>query len=133
MILDKANEPITAYPVRLGDDGYGGRAPTHLDQNGVPLTPTVFMAFAIPVGFAGAGWAINSKITAQGWADVNRVRLIFRPVNGKAPIEKWSHLEFLGQEWTVQETPRLIRGLRRSQDYVTATVEVRGDLPPGAG
>lgn len=130
MILDKADEPIKAYPVRLGDDGYGGRVPTHLGADGKPLAPVEFKAFAIPVGFSGAGWAINSKLTSQGWADVNRVRLIFKPINGKAPMEKWSHLEFWGQEWSVQEVPRLIRGLRRTQDYVMATVELKGDLPP---
>jgi hypothetical protein len=128
MILDKAPELIKAYPIRQADDGYGGLAPTHLDVNGVPMTPVEFYAFAIPVGFSGAGWAINSKITAQGWADVNRVRLIFKPVNGLVPMDKWSHLEFSGQEWTVQEVPRLIKGTRRSQDYVTATVELKGDL-----
>lgn len=131
MILDKANELIKAFPLRQADDGYGGLAPTHLGTDGLPMAPLLFNAFAIPVGFSGAGWAINSKITAQGWADVNRVRLIFRPINGQVPIHKWSHLEFWNQEWSVQEVPRLIRGLRRSQDYVTATVELKGDRPPG--
>ncbi|MEU9871109.1 hypothetical protein AB0C87_24980 [Actinomadura sp. NPDC048021] len=125
-ILDKANEEVRAYPIRYADDGYGGTYPTHLDETGTPLTPTIFKAFILPVGFAGAGWAIDSRITAQGWADVNRVRLIFKPINGQVPTDKWGRLEFRGSEWTVQEDPRIFRGFRRSQDYVTMTAELLG-------
>lgn len=122
MILDRANEDITAYPIVMADDGYGGQKPTK-----GPI-PTVFKAFAVPVGFSGAGWAINSKLQSQGFADVSRVRLLFKPVNGAVPLDRWAHVEFQGQEWTVQEEPRLIKGLHRRQDHVTVTVELRGDL-----
>jgi hypothetical protein len=120
VILDRANEEITAYPVVLVDDGYGGQKPAP------GPTPTTFRAFATPVGFSGAGWAINSKLQSQGFADVNRVRLLFKPINGGVPLDRWSHLEFQGQEWTVQEEPRLIKGLHRRQDHVTVTVELKG-------
>lgn len=128
MILDKAPETVTAYPVRLADDGYGGKSPSHLDAQGQPLPAVTFKAFAIPVGFSGAGWAINSKLESQGWADVNRVRLIYKPINGTPAMDKWSRVEFAGQVWTAQEVPRLIKGARRRQTYVTVTVELKGDL-----
>ncbi|MEU5878184.1 hypothetical protein [Spirillospora sp. NPDC047279] len=125
-ILDKANEEVKAYPIRYADDGYGGKTPTHLDANGDPLPSVVFKSFILPVGFSGAGWAIDARITAQGWADVNRVRLIFKPVNGQVPTDKWGRLEFRGQAWTVQEDPREYVGLRASQRYVTLTAELMG-------
>jgi len=127
-ILDKAPEQIRAYPIYYRDDGYGGTVPSHLDENGIPLPYVEFKAFALPVGFAGAGWAINSKLTAQGWADVNRVRLIYKPVNGTSGSEKWGRLEFWNQAWTAQEVPRLIKGTRPSMSYVSLTVELLGDL-----
>jgi hypothetical protein len=122
VIIDKANTDVTAYPVELVDDGYGGQEPS-VDVN----NPITFKAFAFSVGFSGAGWAINSKLTAQGWADVDRVRLIFRPVPGFT-LKRWARVEFDGREWTVQEEPRFTKGFRRQQDYFTATIELRGDL-----
>lgn len=121
-ILDKANEVVRAYQIIYADDGYSGTYPTYDETSYVE-----FKAFVLPVGFAGAGWAIDARITAQGWADVNRVRLIFKPLDGSVPTEKWGRLEFRGQLWTVQEVPRLFRGLRRSQDYVSMTAELLGD------
>lgn len=127
-ILDRANEVVRAYPIYYADDGYGGTYPTHKDDAGNPLPYVEFKAFVLPVGFAGAGWAIDARITAQGWADVNRVRLIFKPLpDGDVPVDKWGRLEFRGQLWTVQEVPRLFRGFRRSQDYVSLTAELLGD------
>lgn len=122
MILDKANTEVTAYPVVPVDDGYGGQEPSADLAN-----PVTFKAFALSVGFSGAGWAINSKLEAQGWANVDRVRLIFRPVPDFT-LKRWARVEFNGREWTVQEEPRKVKGFRRSQDYFTATVELRGDL-----
>ncbi|QFG25450.1 hypothetical protein [Actinomadura sp. WMMB 499] len=126
-ILDKANEVVRAYPIRMADDGYGGTYPTFEDEAGNPLPYVEFRAFILPVGFAGAGWAIDSRITAQGWADVNRCRLIFKPLGGSVPTDKWGRLEFRGQLWTVQEDPRIFQGLRPSQSYVSLTAELMGD------
>jgi hypothetical protein len=129
MILDRAPEPIKAFPIRMTDDGYGGLQPTYLDENGEPLTPVEFDSFALPVGFSGAGWAINSKLVSQGWSDVNRVRLIYKPTPVLlSTVEKWSRLEFWNQAWTAQEVPRHVRGVRASQQYVSLTVELLGDL-----
>lgn len=122
MILDKANEDVIAYPVIYEDDGYGGKTPKADLEN-----PVTFRAFCIPVGFSGAGWAINSKLQAQGFAEVARVRVITKPVNGVAPSARWAHLDFQGRRWTIQEDPRLIKGLRRQQDVVVMTVELMGD------
>jgi hypothetical protein len=118
MILNRANEDVTYYPVVAIDDGYGGTQP----GKGAPKT---FKAFAQPVGFSGAGWAINSKIEGQGWADVARYRLVFKPIDD---IHKWSIVEFQGREWTIVEDPRFTRGFRPNQNFMTATVELRGDV-----
>lgn len=126
-ILDKAPEEVKAYPVRFVDDGYGGTKPTHLDDEGNPLPPVVFKAFVLPVGFAGAGWAVDARISAQGWADVSRIRLIFKPVNGSVPTRKWGRLEVRDQLWTVQEDPRHFIGTRPSQTYVSVTAELLGE------
>jgi hypothetical protein len=118
MILDKANETVTAYERVEVDDGYGGTKPA----KGNPFT---FKAFAFPVGFAGAGWAINSKIEGQGWADVARYRLVFKPVPN---VHKWSHVVFQNREWSIVEDPRFSRGFRTAQDHMSVTVELRGDV-----
>lgn len=123
MILDKIKDVgvlVQAYPVVLIDDGYGGKKPGKGD-------PVEFYAFVIPVGFSGAGWAIDARLKAQGWADVYRVRLITKPMAGLAPAQRWSRLVFDDRDWSVVDEPRVVRGLRSSRDYVTITVELMGD------
>lgn len=120
MILDKANIDVTAYPVVQVDDGYGGTRPGKGD-------PIVFKAFIMSVGFSGAGWAIDSKLQSQGWSDIHRIRIITKPIDGLSPTQKWSRVEVDGEEWTVVDAPRLVRGLKDRQSYVTMTCELKGD------
>ncbi|WP_026415393.1 hypothetical protein [Actinomadura oligospora] len=126
-ILDRANEEVLAYPIRYEGDGYGGKTPTHLGEDGKPLTPVRFRAYVLPVGYSGAGWAVDIRTEAQGWADVQRVRVICKPVDGAPPTGKWGRIEFRNQAWTVQEEPKLFRGSRTSQSYVSLLVELLGD------
>jgi hypothetical protein len=117
-ILDKANVNITAYEVVMEDDGYGGEKP----GKGNSFS---FKAFVLPVGWSGAGWAIDSRLEAQGWAELDRVRLIFK--TGPA-LKKWAKVEIDGEVWTVTEEPRSFKGFRASQNYTTATLELEGDV-----
>lgn len=120
MILDKANIDVTAYPVVQVDDGYGATRP----GMGSPIT---FKAFISPVGFSGAGWAIDSKLQSQGWAEVHRIRVITKPQAGLSPAQKWSRILVDGDEFTVVDAPRLIRGTKTRMSYVTMTCELKGD------
>lgn len=122
MILDKAPETVRAYHTNLVDDGYGTLVPE------VALTFVDFKAFIIPVGFSGAGWAINSKLQAQGWADVARDRVIWKPSPTLAFINRWTRFEYRGQRFTVQEEPGLLVGTRPSQTVIMVVTELEGNL-----
>jgi hypothetical protein len=93
---------------------------TYDPPEGAPITAK---AFVVPMGYAGAGWAANLRFSDQGYANVSRVNFIvkFRP----GLVAKWGRVRALGQEWTVNETPRLYSS--RRMKYVTAMAELRGD------
>lgn len=129
MILDKANEPIRIWPVVLLDDGYRGKRPGMARQlpdgsydppEGAPIDT---MAFIMPSGFAGAGWAANMRYEDQGWANVARSTFYVKHQPGL--LSRWARIEAQGFEWTVTDTPRLY-SYRRFKFYV-ASAEIRGD------
>lgn len=121
-ILDKAPETIRAYHSTLVDDEYGTPTPEQA------LTFVEFKGFVLPVGFSGAGWAINSKLQAQGWADVARDRILAFPTPALAFIDRWTIIEARGIIWTVQEQPRLLIGTRPTQKLLSITIEMKGTI-----
>lgn len=120
-LLQRAPEVVELFPLVYTADGYGEGETPIPDMDAIPTT---FTSFIIPVGYSGAGWAADVRFQNQGWADVARDRIIFDPDQaGAAGIVRWSRLRFRGELWTVQEDPRLLRGARKSQRLMTATVE----------
>ena len=122
-ILDKAPELVRAYASTMVDDGYGTLTPTP-DYDDF----TEFKGFVLPVGFSGAGWAINSKLAAQGFADIARDRILCKPDPSLEFIDRWTQLDVRGIRWTVQEQPRLLVGSRPTQTLLMITIEMQGKL-----
>lgn len=122
MILDKAPETIRVFTMDWVADGYGGgEAPE------VTSGFTDARAFIVPTGFAGAGWAINSRAASQGWVDTARLTVILKWKPELDKLGEWSRVEARGQYWTVVEQPRL--WVTRRVRYVTALLELLGDAP----
>ncbi|GAA3537200.1 hypothetical protein GCM10022419_016300 [Nonomuraea rosea] len=120
MILDKANETIRIFEAQWVDDGYGG------GQS--PVAGSKFIevkAFVLPTGFAGAGWAVNSRAAQQGWADTARITIVVKLTKTLKDFGEWSRIEAQGQLWTVVDHPR--RWRTRRVDFVTVLCELKGD------
>ena len=130
MILDKANEEVLVWPVVLVDDGYRGKRPGKAKEVSEGVweppegAPSVFKAFIIPTGFAGAGWAANVRYEDQGWATIGRATFYFKAVPN-LKLERWTRLEARGLEWTITEHPKYLT-YKRTQMY-SALAEIRGD------
>lgn len=130
MILDKAQEDVTIWPVVPVDDGYRGTKP----GMAVEVSPGVWeppegapiqrKAVILPTGFAGAGWAANQRYEDQGWAPISRATFYFK-WDESLHLERWTRLEARGFEWTVTEAPRFY--VWRNTRFYSALAEVRGE------
>lgn len=121
-ILDKAQEQVQAWAFdSAGTDEYG-----NLNYFPDPDTYVIFKAFILPVGFSGAGWAINSKLEAQGDVDIQRNRIIYKPTTATAFISRYTKVRMRNGLWSVQEAPKVIIGTRPSQSVTLLTVEYEG-------
>jgi hypothetical protein len=120
VILDKANETIRIFDTLWVDDGYGGRNP-------VPAsTFKAFKAFVLPTSFAGAGWAVNIRYAAQGWADTARITAILKWRPELAHVKQWTQVEAQGQIWTVVQAPK--RFTTRRLSFVSILLELKGEV-----
>ncbi|WP_043617363.1 hypothetical protein [Nonomuraea candida] len=120
MILDKAPETIRVYETIWVDDGYGGGRYATAGSKYVEV-----QAFVLPTGFAGAGWAANTRAAQQGWADTARVTVVVKMTKALKDFGEWSRVEAQGQMWTVVDHPR--RWRTRRVDFVSALCELKGD------
>jgi hypothetical protein len=117
--LDKANETLKIFDTEWVDDGYGGLNPVPKD------TFREYMAFLLPTGFAGAGWAVNIRYSGQGWADTARVTAILKWREELADVKQWTQFEAQGQIWTLVQAPRRFKTRRFS--FVSYLLELKGD------